>query len=113
MSSESMTTEVDKKAFEKLIYVKYFERLLLCYDLMHKNIFTHFKMQLTTDVIETVRDWTTIKSFKRLGYKKAKAFYNKQEIKSFVLNENTNSYSLIKYKYLKFKLKTIINAYKI
>ncbi|APY01382.1 glycosyltransferase involved in cell wall biosynthesis [Lacinutrix venerupis] len=113
LSSESMTTTVNKDAFDKLIYVKYFERLLLCYDLIHNPTFKLFKENTPLKDIEQIRDWTTLKSFKRLDYKKAKDFYTKQSIKDFIINKNTKNYNRLKYKLFKFKTKSLRHIYKV
>ncbi|NBC56697.1 MAG: glycosyltransferase [Bacteroidetes bacterium] len=111
--SESLTTVVRPDSFDKIIYVNYYERLLLCHDLIYNSKFKIFKEEVNLNIIEVVRDWTTLKSFKRLGHKKAKEFYNKQNIKNFIYNKTTKNYSLLKYKYFKIKTKYIRKTYKV
>ena len=116
MDSESMQTSnkslEDSGKFYKYIYVKFFERIKLCYELIHNPNFKLLKAEIPIEHIKHIRDWTVIKSYNRLGFKRSKEFYEKSNLKEFAINANTKTYSYLKYKYLKLSKKRIRDAYK-
>ncbi|WP_417290006.1 glycosyltransferase family 2 protein [Corallibacter sp.] len=113
--SESMRNtskiENDKKAFHKFIYIQFYEKLQICYEILHNPLFKNVKKHTSENHINSIKNWFVMVSYKRYGFKKVFAFYKASKLNDFIIDSYTSSYSYPKYKLLKVRMKNISKKY--
>lgn len=104
-SSESMRNNhkntTDVKAFHKYLYIQYYERIQICHDILYNPIFKDVKTHFSEEDIHLIKNWLTIKSYRRHGYFKVKRFYKTSALKDFVLDKVGSKYNYVSYRMLK------------
>jgi len=116
-SSESMkNTNNENLTGEKLtnyIYIQFYERLLLCHELIENENFKKISVLIPERVVKYIQRWTILKSYKKLGFENVIGFYEKSDLHKKLLDRSTNSYSYFKYKFYKIIGGLIREKYKI
>ncbi len=115
-SSESMkNTTIDtsnKKSFYKYLYIQYYEKLLICHDLIHKPVFKNIKEHIPKKDILKVKKWLILKSYRKHNFKNVFPFYNNSKIKDFLLSSFfTRNYIYLNYKIHKLMYKKFLQKY--
>lgn len=113
-SSESMrnqNTKKDTKKFHKYIYIEYYERIKLCYELLNNSKFKELKKHITEKDIHVIKNWYTLKSYKNHGFKDVLKFYQTSELKDFILDKTGSSYNYFKYRLFKKKAKKTLKKH--
>lgn len=113
-SSESMrnqNTKKDTKKFHKYIYVEYYERIKLCYELLNNPKFKGLKNYISEENIHLIKNWYTLKSYKNHGFKAVLEFYKTSDLNSFILDKTGSSYNYFQYRLFKKKAKKVLKKY--
>ncbi len=103
----------DQKALHNFLYVRYYERLLLCFELIHNEIFEEILKYIPRNHIKVIKDFTMIYSYRKYGFNQMYNFYNLQKISEYLFNFWTNSYNYYKYKIYKILHKRTIKRYRL
>lgn len=108
-SSESMRNNnkntSDTKAFHKYLYIQYLERIRICHDILNNPIFKDIKAHYTKEEVDLIKNWYTLKSYRKHGFKKVIPFYESTDISDFILDETGSKYSYVAYRLFKIKFK--------
>lgn len=84
------------------IHITYYERLLLCSELEKNPNFSEIAKIIPPKVLKHVKYWTIFKSYRKLGFRDVKAFYENSKLSSNIMNLKTrNQYWYISYKFYK------------
>jgi glycosyltransferase involved in cell wall biosynthesis len=100
------------KELNKHIQVYYYERLKICYELLHNSSFTKIKEIIGESDIIKLKKFITYKSLKRLPVNDVKSYYATTPIDSFILDGIRKPYNL-NYKIIKSRLKKQRKFYKL
>ncbi len=101
-SKRNNTVDVnDVKSFYKFLYIKYYEGIQLCYEILNNPLFSTVKKYIPTkDVIE-VKNWMVIESYRRYGFDNVYPFYKQSSLSDFILDKFSSNYSYLKYRIFK------------
>jgi len=104
-SSESMRNNNkntnDTKSFHKYLYIQYFERIQICHEILHNPIFKDVKTHFSEKEVHLIKNWYTLKSYRRHSFQKVKPFYEASALNNFILDETTSKYNYLSYRLFK------------
>lgn len=103
----------NKKVFNRYLYIHYYEKLLLCYEIIKNPIFKEVNRYITNNDVQQIKNWFVIKSYRRHGFKNVFPFYQSSSLSDFILTPETSSYTTFKYKLMKISHKKYRKKYKI
>jgi glycosyltransferase involved in cell wall biosynthesis len=109
----STVNQDNKDSLYKYYYIKYYEKLLLAYQIKNDTAFASLDKCIDNTDIEILKTFFILQSYKNEGFKKIYDFYRSTDISNFLISPKTNSYSYLKYKTFKIRHKNIIKRYRI
>lgn len=116
-SSESMrNNEVNKnnrEAFYNFLYVQFYERIQLCYDILNNPVFKKIRGHISKSEVMAIKNLYVLYSYKRHGFENVYPFYEQSNLAHFVLDRSTSSYSYWRYKWFKLRYKKIKKKYNV
>jgi glycosyltransferase involved in cell wall biosynthesis len=116
-SSESMrnsqVNHEDQEAFYKYLYIQYYERIQICYEVLHNPIFKNVKQYISEEELLLIKNYYVLKSYRRQGFKKVFPFYEQSELSEFILDARTSKYNYIAYRLFKIEFKKVRKKYRI
>ena len=116
-SSESMrnnqVNKDDQAAFFKYLYIQYYERIQICYDVLHNPIFKNVKQHISEEELILIKNWYTLKSYRRHGFKNVNPFYKQSQLSDFILDETTSKYNYLAYRRFKITFKKVRKKYRV
>lgn len=116
-SSESMRNNQkdtkDLKAFHKYLYIQYLERLQLCHEILHNPVFKEVKNYITEEEVHIIKNWFTLKSYRKNGFKIVKEFYKTRPISDFILDKVGSKYNYLAYRLFKKQTKPTRKKFKV
>ncbi|GAA4278510.1 glycosyltransferase family 2 protein [Aquimarina mytili] len=112
MKNSEINTE-DKKEFYKFLYIQYYEKIQICYEIISNPIFSEVKKFIPKKDVEIIKNFYTVSSYKRHGFKNVFPFYKDSKLSDFILDKFSSSYSYASYKIFKIRNKKVKSKYKI
>lgn len=116
-SSESMRNnqenKKDTKAFHKYLFIQYYERIQICHDILNNPVFKDVRKQFSEEEIHLIKNWFTLKSYRRHGFKDVKPFYEASKLNDFILDKIGSKYNYLKYRLFKIKFRPTRKKYKV
>ncbi|PNQ73661.1 hypothetical protein C1T31_04805 [Hanstruepera neustonica] len=109
----SQSDKENKKAFDRYLYIHYYEKILLCHKIINNPVFNELNKLISNEDVEKIKNWFVIKSYRRHGFKNVFPFYKSSKLSDFILSPVTSSYSTFKYKRMKISHKKYRKKYKI
>jgi len=106
-SSESMknNSKNKKDAFHKYIFIQYYERIQICYEIINNPIFKEIKKIIPLKDINLIKNWIVLKSYRRNGYNEVLDFYKKSKLHDYILDQTTSKYNYLAYRIFNLKFK--------
>lgn len=110
-SRNNSNNTANTKRFHKYLYIQYYERIQLCHDILNVPSLAPLKAQISVSEIHQIKNWYTLKSYRRHGFKRVKAFYKTTALRDFILDVTGSQYSYLKYRVFKIKFKPTRKQY--
>jgi len=98
--NSSLDTE-NTKSLHKFLYIKYYEGIQLCYELIDNPLFSNVKKYIPTKDIIQIKNWITIDSYRKYGFNRVYLFYKQSTLSDFILDKFSSRYSYLKYRVFK------------
>ncbi|MBQ4822607.1 glycosyltransferase family 2 protein [Aquimarina sp. MMG016] len=112
MKNSKVNTE-NTKEFHKFLYIQYYEKIQICYEILNNPIFSEVKKHIPEKHITVIKNLYAGSSYKRHGFDKVFQFYKKSDLSSFILDKFSSSYTYLSYKVYKTIYKKVRKKYKI
>lgn len=116
-SSETMKNTTidttDTKSFYKYLYIQFYEKIQLCYDLQHNPLYAEIKKHISKRKFNIIKHWLVIISYYRHGIDSVLPFYKQSALSDFIVDDFAKSYSYAKYKTFRMFTKSTRKKYKV
>jgi len=115
-STSKKNNTVDPKnpdAFNKFLYIKYYEKIQLCHEILYNPLFKTIKALIPSKDIEMIKRWIVMKSYREYGFENVFSFYKNSKLSNYIIDNFTSDYSLLKYRIFKVVNKKYRKKYKV
>lgn len=101
----------NKPLFYNYMFIEFYERIQLCYEILNLDLYKEVRRHIPKRHLILLKDFYVFISYKRHTIEHAMPFYEQSALKDFILTPFNTSYSYLKYKWIKFKVKFIKKRY--
>jgi len=112
MKNSTVNTQ-NRKEFHHFLYIQYYEKILICNEILTNHKFIEVKNNIPEKDIVTVKNFYTSSSYKRHGFENVIPFYKESKLSTFILDKFSSSYSYLSYKIFKITNRNVRIKYKI
>jgi len=113
-SKRNNTVDVeDKNSFHKFLFIKYYENIQLCDEVLNNPLFSDIKKHIPTRDVTTIKNWIVTESYRRYGFENVLPFYKQSDLADFILDKFCSNYSYTKYRIFKITCKKTRKKYKV